>query len=79
MLQTDAQNIASKLGAMTDEQLNIVYQQTRNSWRMKKEGEICEIQRMACIKLEGEIDKEISKRANALISDMLTTKLGFGA
>lgn len=79
MLQTDAQNIASKLGAMTDEQLNIVYQQTRNSWRMKKEGEICEIQKIAYVMLEGEIDKEIRKRANVLISDMLTSKLEFGA
>lgn len=79
MIQTDAQNIASKLGAMTDEQLNQVYLQTRNSWRGKKDGEMCEIQKTACLMLEGEIDKEIRRRANVLISDMLTTKLEFGA
>lgn len=79
MLEQDAQNIASKLGAMTDEQLNVVHQQVKASWRGKSDNEICAIQKMACVMLETQIDDEIRRRAKLLISDMLTKKLEFGA
>lgn len=79
MLEQDAQNIAEKLGAMSDEQLNAVYQQVKSSWRGKADGEMCAIQKTACVMLESQVDDEIRRRAKLLISDMLTKKLEFGA